>query len=248
MISISAFKAFPEIPELAFQNNLKLEFSGLVEPIIYSEELIKSINESKYHSLYNSAHGPFFDLIPPSNDIEVSELAKTKFNRAIKASEQLKIKNIILHTGWIPNFYTDDKWINNSIKFWSNIITNSPENITICLENVMERSPTLINEIITGVNNERFSACLDIGHVNVFNNGKINDWLKILNTKIRHIHLHNNYGIEDNHNGLNKGNIDIEDVYKNIKTYCPEATINLEIRSDIIESINIIQNIEKKIV
>ena len=89
MISISAFKAFPEIPEFAFQNNLKLEFSGLVEPIIYSEELIKSITESKYHSLYNSAHGPFFDLIPPSNDIEVSELAKTKFIRAFKALDKL---------------------------------------------------------------------------------------------------------------------------------------------------------------
>ena len=245
MISISAFKAFPEIPELAYQNNLKLEFSGLVEPIAYSDELIKSVTDSKYHDLYNSAHGPFLDLIPPSNDGEVRALAKTKFIRAIKAAEQLRIPNVILHTGWIPNFYTDDKWIANSIHFWTDLMRDAPEGITICLENVMERTPTLIHEIINGVNNPRFMSCLDIGHVNVFDGGKITDWLKMLNTNIKHIHLHNNYGTDDNHNGLAKGNIDIGEAYANIKTYSPDATINLEIRSDIVDSINIIRRIEK---
>jgi sugar phosphate isomerase/epimerase len=245
VISISAFKAFPEIPQLALQNNLKLEFTGLVEPIVYSNEFIDNILNSKYANLYHSAHGPFLDLIPPSNDIEVSALAGNKFNRAITACNKLNIHNIIFHNGWIPTFYSDDKWITNSITFWKNIITKSPESMNIHLENVMENNPKLINEIIKGINNPRFSACLDVGHVNVYSSEKITYWFKILNVSIRHIHLHNNYGKEDNHNGLNKGIINIEEVFNNVEKHCPKATINLEIRSDIAESIQMLKNIGK---
>ena len=245
MISISAFKAFPEIPELALQNNLKLEFTGLVEPIVYSDELINNLLNSKYTNLYYSAHGPFLDLIPPSNDIEVSALAKNKFIRAITACNKLNIQNIIFHNGWNPTFYSDDKWITNSINFWKDIISNSFESINICLENVMENNSKLIYEIIKGVNNPRFSACLDVGHVNVYSSGKITDWFKTLSVNIRHIHLHNNYGKEDNHNGLNKGLINIEEVFNNAEKYCPEATINIEIRSDIAESIQIMKDLGK---
>ena len=246
MISISAFKAFPQIPELALQNGINLEFSGLVERTHYPDDYLQTVRESKYLSLYNSAHGPFFDLIPPSSDSEVSELAKNKFIRAIDACNNLGIKNLILHNGWIPSFYSNSKWIDNSLKFWNSILDYSKESLVIHLENVMETEPLLIKEIITGINSSFFKACLDVGHVNVFSNIKITQWIQELNSSINHVHLHNNYGIEDNHNGLTAGNINIENIYKEIRNTCGNITINLEVRSDIEKSVEMVKEFEEK--
>jgi len=118
MISISSFKALPEIPNLAMKHGLNLEFTGLIDPIIYSEDFIAQTMELKHSCLFTSAHGPFYDLIPGSSDQEVSNLAKTKFLRAIQACKKMGIKKLVLHSGWIPDFYEDNVWIKNSIVFW----------------------------------------------------------------------------------------------------------------------------------
>jgi len=144
MISISSFKALPEIPNLAVKHGLNLEFTGLVDPLIYSEDFINITKQLKHINLYTSAHGPFYDLIPGSSDQEVSNLAKTKFIRAIDACKKLGIKNIVLHSGWIPTFYEDSVWITNSIAFWKSLLDNLDETFTIYLENVLERK-TIFN-------------------------------------------------------------------------------------------------------
>ena len=246
MLSISAFKAFPEIPDLASSNGLKLEYVGLVDKINYPIDFLQSEKENKYSSLYNSAHGPFYDLIPPSSDFEVSDVAKAKFIRAIDACKYLGIQNIIFHNGWIHAFYDNNQWIDNSIKFWNSIVEYANGSVVIHLENVMENEPFLIKEIITGINSPFFKACLDVGHVNVFSKIGIINWIKEIGISINHVHLHNNYGVEDSHNGLSNGNINIGEVFKRIRDICGNIAVNLELRNDIEKSIEIINELEKE--
>ena len=241
MISISSFKALPEIPNLAVKHGLNLEFTGLVDPLIYSEDFINITKQLKHINLYTSAHGPFYDLIPGSSDQEVSNLAKTKFIRAIDACKKLGIKNIVLHSGWIPTFYEDSVWITNSIAFWKSLLDNLDETFTIYLENVLEIKPYLIKDIIDGVNKKNFKACLDIGHVNACAKEDVLNWIELLGNRIGHVHLHNNFGVKDEHNGLNCGNLDIKTITSYLKINCVSANWNLEIRTNLEESIELIE-------
>ena len=70
------------------------------------------------------------------------------------------------------------------------------------------------------MNNKNFSVCLDIGHTNCYSKLPIEDWIKLLGTRIDHIHLHNNDGNKDTHSGLNNGNININEVLNLIDNYC----------------------------
>jgi len=241
MISISSFKALPEIPDLAIKHGLNLEFTGLVDPITYSEDFIGVTKQLKHSNLFTSAHGPFYDLIPGSSDQEVSNLAKIKFIRAIEACKKLGIKNLVLHSGWIPTFYEDSVWIKNSIAFWKSLLGNLDEPLTIYLENVLETKSYLIKDIIDGVNNKQFKACLDIGHVNAFAKEDVLHWIELLGNRIGHVHLHNNFGIKDEHNGLNNGNLDIKAITSYLKINCFPANWNLEIRTNLEESIELIE-------
>lgn len=241
MITLSAFKAHPEIPKLAKEAGLGLEFSGLINPIHYSAEFIKSVKDLEHFNLFNSVHGPFYDLIPASLDPEVQELAKVKFMRAIDATKELNIKHLIFHTGWLPYFYSDDIWVKNSIEFWKGIMDYCGDSINIHLENVKETNPLLIKDIIKGVDRKNFDMCLDIGHVYLENGDKVDEWIDELHEVIGHVHIHNNFGSIDDHNGLDEGHLDIERVLAKLKEKCPRANWNMEIRTNFKKSIEIIK-------
>ena len=104
---------------------------------------------------------------------------------------------------------------------------SSNENI----ENVYDKEPSHLIEIIDKVNNKNFSVCLDIGHTNCYSKLPIEDWIKLLGTRIDHIHLHNNDGNKDTHSGLNNGNININEVLNLIDNYCINPSITVEVNN-----------------
>ena len=238
MISISTFKAFPELPQVALRNRIKLELNKLVDPVKYDTIFIESIKTSPYFPHYISAHGPFYDLIPPSSDEEIRELCFSKFARAIKACEKLDIRNIIFHTGWHRGFYPDNIWIENSIQFWASVMKTCGDRINVHIENVNESQIHLIKEVVSGVDRPNFRVCLDVGHLNLTDRDNITAWIVELRDHIGHFHLHNNFGIEDNHNGLGQGTIDMKAVLSVMADHCFHANWNLEIKTDFQQSID----------
>ncbi len=241
MISISTFEAFPELPELARSYDIKLELTELIHPLHYPDEFIDTIMSLPYFRQYISAHGPFYDLIPASCDPELRELCQMKFHRAISACQKMGIMHIVFHTGWMKHFYPDNVWIEQSIQFWDAIMENCDEKSTIYLENVFEPSAHLVKDIVTGVKKRNFQICLDIGHVNVHAHGDMTNWIKELREDIGHLHLHNNFGQEDTHNGLVQGTINMQEILPLVADECAQAQWNLEIRTHFEESIAMIR-------
>ncbi len=84
MISITSFSNIPEISACAIKNKIKIEFNGLVRPVSYPDDFIAGIRARPDFSLIRSAHGPFFDLMPGTDDIELRELTARKLKRAIQ--------------------------------------------------------------------------------------------------------------------------------------------------------------------
>jgi len=181
-------------------------------------------------------------LIVATDDKELKELILSKFIRAINACKELKIRNLIFHTGWFPKTYSNIDWINNSILFWNEILEYTDDNINIFIENVYENNPELINTLVNEINRINFKACLDIGHVNISSKLHLKKWIEILNCNIGHVHFHNNHGKDDEHNGLKNGNINIDEVISVLKANSPNANWNLEIKNGFEESIEILEN------
>ena len=99
----------------------------------------------------------------------------------------------------------------------------------VVLENVLEREPAWILDIIKGVDNPRLRMCLDIGHVSAYSNVPVMDWLEVCAPYISHFHIHNNDGTMDQHNALNDGRIPMREFFLRAEELCLDATFTLEL-------------------
>ena len=70
--------------------------------------------------------------------------------------------------------------------------------------------------------------CLDIGHANIYSKIDVTDWIEKVNKNIGFVHLHNNFGENDDHNGLNNGNINMNEVCEALEQYSPNAIWEIE--------------------
>ena len=79
------------------------------------------------------------------------------------------------------------------------------------------------------VNDEAFVACLDIGHANSeVSDIPVETWVRRWAPCLGHVHIHNNWGGWDLHNGLEDGTIPIEETLRLLDELAPKATWTLE--------------------
>ena len=185
-------------------------------------------------------HGPFFDLSPASFDSQIKAVTLNRFMTACKIAQQLSAKKIIFHSGFIPQVYYTEGWLQNSILFWKEFMPHCPHDLTICIENVFETDYRPIKQLLEAVSHPRLKFCLDIGHVNAYSTLPLDDWIIELGPYIDHVHLHNNDGTKDQHNGLLRGSLSIKDCLMQLNDVAPTATITLEIydQKELLDSLN----------
>ncbi|MBQ8974944.1 MAG: sugar phosphate isomerase/epimerase, partial [Oscillospiraceae bacterium] len=100
-----------------------------------------------------------------------------------------------------------------SVKFWRQFLKSFPADMEICLENVMEEDPYMPIDIVRQVDDRRFGLCLDIGHARTCREGDSDmEWVREMAPYIKHMHIHNNYGAQDQHNPLGDGDIPVEEI------------------------------------
>ena len=174
-------------------------------------------------------HAPFNELCPAAIDPLVKEIAYKRYYQAFDLAKQYNIKKIIIHSGYVPLVYYKSYFIEESVKFYKNLLKNIDDDMIICLENVMEDEPNMLLDIVKQVNDKRFGLCIDIGHLNCQSNGyKLSDWLNISKDYIYHYHIHNNDGYKDTHNSLDNGTVDFIEFFKLADTLTKNATCTIE--------------------
>lgn len=223
-----------KVYRLAEEFNLGIEILGFIEPYKINDYngKINLTKEKLSNITKRSMHGPFLDLFPASQDPEIVQVVKKRFLDAYETAKILNAKHLILHAGFIQKAFFPDSWLENCAIFWKDFLSDVGDDIEIHIENVCEDDYSLIGELIKTVNNPIFSACLDIGHVNVNSSKTLEDWIKGLNDNIRYVHLHNNDGVFDKHNGLLRGEINILKTLELLEEYAPNASWSLETKLD----------------
>jgi sugar phosphate isomerase/epimerase len=174
-------------------------------------------------------HAPFSELCPAAIDPLVREVTRRRYRQAISLAEDYGIKKLVIHSGFIPHVYFPEWYIPESVGFWKDFLSELPEGMTVCLENVMESGPELLRDIVSGVNDPRLRACLDTGHAFSHTpDPELTGWIDTLAPYLGHVHIHNNDGAADRHRPLGEGGIDMRSVLDRILSLVPEATFTVE--------------------
>lgn len=176
-------------------------------------------------------HAPFNELCPSAIDPLVLDIAKKRYLQVYELARRYHINRMVVHSGYVPFVYFKEYFVERSVEFWRDYLSDKSEDFALVLENVLEDSPNELIQIIRGVDDPRFRLCLDMGHANITKNGMtMEDWTKAVLPFLGHVHLHNNFGWPDSHGAPDNGEMDMEALLRLILDGAPEATVTLEIR------------------
>jgi len=174
-------------------------------------------------------HGPFNELFPCAIDRKARALAKERFSQAAALAKRYGAEKLILHGGYNPYLYYEAWYQEQSVIFWREFMRDCPEDLTVCLENVLEPEPGMLAGIVREVGDQRLALCLDIGHIHAYARRPVEAWIRESAPWVSHFHLHNNFGGADTHNPLTEGTIPMEKALSLAGELCPAATFTLEI-------------------
>lgn len=174
-------------------------------------------------------HAPFNELFPCAIDPLARDLARHRYRQAMQLARRYDARQLVIHGGYHPRIYYPVWYVEQSAVFWSDFMKEVPEDLTICLENVLEEDASMLLDIVSAVNHPRLRLCLDVGHVNTYSPQPVMDWLRLWAPYLKHFHLHNNDGSWDYHQALNQGSIDMKELLTLADTLCPDASYTLEV-------------------
>ena len=173
-------------------------------------------------------HAPFNELCPAAIDPLIVEVAKRRYEQAFRLAQGYSINRMVIHAGHVPAIYYNTWFVERSVEFWREFLSCKPENLCIMLENVLETDPEPLAEIVQKVGDPRLGLCLDMGHANINSKRHLIEWIDVLHPYLKHVHIHDNEGIRDQHLELGEGTIPMERVLRRIEELCPETTYTLE--------------------
>lgn len=220
-----------EAPRLAREYGVELEIDEFCTAMNMDTDFEHWNNVVLDHMKYARAsvfHAPFAELHPCAVDPLVRAVAMKRFSQAADLARSYGIRRMVAHGGFIPNVYFPIWYEERSGQFWKEFLSTQPADFEIMIENVLEDDPESMARMIDSVGDERAGICLDVGHAHVVSPVPVEEWISVLGSRIRHVHLHNNYGEHDTHNPPFEGSIDMNRVMALLDEHAPEASITLE--------------------
>ncbi len=157
-------------------------------------------------------HGPFNELFPCAIDPKARELTAFRFSQAAALAREYGAGKLVLHGGFNPQMYYRQWYVEQSVLFWGEFLTELPEGLTVCVENVLEPTPDMLLDILRQVNDPRLRLCLDVGHVNAYSKVSAKIWIEESGEYLSHLHIHNNDGSWDTHSALFEGTLPIREL------------------------------------
>ena len=222
----------PQAHELARQYGLGIELAEFCTAWNLDDEFPatdRSVRQKLPCSDHFVMHGPYNELFPCAIDRRARALARMRYLQTIRVARGYHIRKIVLHGGFHPRLYFPCWYVEQSVIFWREFVQEIPEDMVICLENVLEEEPEHLADIIRQTDCPRLRMCLDVGHANAYSHASPEQWVRQCADVIGHLHIHNNDGTWDTHSPLDCGTIPMPHLFETIRECCPRATQTLEL-------------------
>jgi len=158
-----------------------------------------------------SVHGPFKELMLSSADRHAQNLAHRSLSRALLLGGELGCRLMVVHSCYnpkIPYAGYRESWLDQASFFWDRLLPHCERyGVVVALENIFDRTPGPMIRLLNRFKSPFLRACLDTGHVNIFSNLPISEWIYSLGDYLVHFHIHDNHGMNDEHLPPGQGNI-----------------------------------------
>jgi len=179
-------------------------------------------------------HAPFNELFPSAIDPKIRAVAKQRLEQAHSLAASYGVHRMVCHGNYLPHVYFPVWYVEQSIGFWKDYLSDKPSDFRLYLENVLEPEPELLRDIVAGVDDPRCRLCLDIGHANVSEVSAVpvSRWLEVCAPFLGHLHLHNNDRSWDWHRPLGDGSMDMSELLTRLTALAPTASVTLEHAQD----------------
>lgn len=156
-------------------------------------------------------HGPFMDMSPGGADEGVRELTAEQFSTLIEKTKGLGPAAIVLHAGYDERYFDGDTelWLAQSVKTWTPLAKEAERaGVVLAIENIFEERPDTLKDLVCAVDSPNLRVCLDAGHINLYSAVAMEDWFTSLGPYIAELHIHDNFGVRDDHLPIGDGAID----------------------------------------
>lgn len=176
-------------------------------------------------------HGPFMDLSPGSPDSEILAVTRRRLSQALKAAEAFSPKTMVCHAGYDPARYgfIEEEWYQRAADTWNQYgRALADKGIGLMLENVYEPKPDQLAGLFEKLDLKVIGCCLDVGHLYVFGNTSLPEWIGELSPFIGQLHLHDNHGRSDEHLGMGTGSIEFSHLHEWLQRIDIKPLITLE--------------------
>ena len=216
-----------ELPTFYYPENLD---DGAAQIAMYRDDLLRDFCGKL------SMHGPIFDMNPVSLDAEVEKISRHRYIQAINIAKELDVRYLVFHSQFTPIYPAANavkSWLAKTTDFWEMMIAEHLEgtNLTVIIENFLDDTPDTMNTLLNRIDSPHLKACLDTGHVNVFSQMSVTDWLDALGHQVVYIHAHNNNGYLDEHEAFDKGLLDMESFLNHLVLLPHKINLALETAS-----------------
>ena len=224
LISSSAKNTIKESVNLAKELNLGIEISRV--PLYKDETLtIKDTIEILQKDLGDfsnriTLHAMFSDINPASGDWLLKKASIQRCIESFEIGKAIKADTILFHTGnkGTKHYGSIESFKNNFVSFWKDFIKEfESEKIIAVIENVHETSPLFCLELAEKINSNFLKLALDCGHVNLYaQDTKAVDWIETYGQYLYHMHIHNNFGTNDDHSNLLNGTLNYKEIFNKL--------------------------------
>ena len=175
-------------------------------------------------------HTPYY--LPFASPIKtIREIAIKEVEKCFRAFNEMGAEYVTIHANWPPSLFSIREGIDLQVESMKEVVEKAEDyGIKVMYENGVGEMDNYRNtaEILRRVAKMYFH--LDVGHA--FLHGRdVCKFIRKLHDKLRHVHIHDNFGMKDLHLPPGTGKIKWDDVVKELKRYY-NGTITLEIFSN----------------
>jgi sugar phosphate isomerase/epimerase len=230
-------KDFSSYYNYIIKNNLGIEVVELSNTVILNDTLkfleFKNFYKKALNNFTNliTYHGAFIDLKIESPDRSIRLASRKRVIQSIEAAKEIGAEMIVFHSGYNPiinNPYYISNFVKESISFWKKMIEQY--DIKICIENMWDNRGDVLLELMEGINDKRAGICLDVGHMNIYEKSRNGLLIKSLGRHIKHIHMNDNNGSEDEHLAIGDGSIRWPEVSNLLEIFTHGPSIVIEVQ------------------
>lgn len=185
------------------------------------DEVLAAIRRN--HLVISHTHLPFYQY--EMEDQQRLEFCKQMTFRAIEASAYIGAKYAVIHPHRDAQKHT---LIDRTVALLTPFNEYAKQHgVTLCLENMYTTRPEELREMVDKLG---CAACWDVGHAN-FGHHLQYEGMTLLGKRIRVLHLHDNFGLNDDHSLPFCGTIDWKEIMRALNDIGYEGTFNYEVNA-----------------